>query len=310
VSIVRQIIRNLPYLELLTIRFDGCPNVTKKSFDAFGYYARRNLPNLKKLNLSFGEKDIPHFKFNFETLFPSLESLYLNLSFCSNTSDNDLRIFASNVLTKLHSLHEMILELRCFWNITDEGMQAFSSCISQNPSLKKLHIDFYGWRAITDKGLESFAKEICCKNVNLREFTVLFGDCYLLEDSGIIALANELKIHLKSLEKLHLDFSRSPYKNINTSDESVKAIAEALSSHSESLKSIELSFSGCIKITKDGLEYLIGKIEKNIENLKKVKLDFRRCPLIEKEYIDEINEKFKAYPNVDFSLDWKKDLNK
>jgi len=267
------------------------------------------------LTLSLNElilvrKDIPHFKFNFENLFPSLQSLYLNLSFCSNTSDDDLRIFASNVLTKLHSLHEMVLELRCFWKITDEGMQAFSSCISQNPTLKKLHIDFYGWRAITDKGLKSFAQEICCKNINLREFTVLLGDCYLLEDAGIVSLAEELKIHLKSLEKLHLDFSRSPHKNINTSDESVKAISEALSSHSESLRLIDLSFSGCNKITKDGLEYLIGKIEDNIKSLEKVKLDFRRCPLIEKEYIEEVREKFKSYSDVDFSLDWDKDLNK
>jgi len=57
------------------------------------------------------------------------------------------------------------------------------------------------------------------------------------------------------------------------------------------------------------LEYLIGKIEENIKNLEEVKLDFRRCPLIEKESIEEINEKFKAYSNVDFSLDWKKDFN-
>jgi len=144
-SIVRQIIRDLPYLELLTIRFDGCPHVTKGSFDTFGYYARRNLPNVKKLNLSFGERNIPHFRFNFDTLFPSLQSLHLNLSYCSNTKDQDLAIFASNVLTKLHSIQEMILQLRCFWSITDQGMQKFSSYLSQNPTLKRLKIDFYGY---------------------------------------------------------------------------------------------------------------------------------------------------------------------
>jgi len=132
----------------------------------------------------------------------------LNLSYCSNTKDQDLAIFASNVLTKLHSIQEMILQLRCFWSITDQGMQKFSSYLSQNPTLKRLKIDFYGWRAITDKGLKSFAQEICRKNVNLKDFTVLFGDCYLLADSGIIALVEEIGTHFKSLEKLQLDFSR------------------------------------------------------------------------------------------------------
>jgi len=266
----------------------------------------------KKLNLAFREKNIPQFKFNFDTLFPSLQSLRLNLSFCSNTSNHDLRIFASNVFTKLNYLQEMILKLRCFWNIKDEGMQALSSCIRPNPNLKKLEIDFYGWRGITNEGLKSFAQEICRKNVNLKDFTLFFGDCYSLDDAGIIFLANEVKTHLKSLERFVLDFScsRSSSKEINTSDASLKAIGEVLSSSSEGLKCIELSFSGCTKITKNGLEYFIGNIEKNVKKLEKVKLDFRRCSLIEKEYIEKINGKFKTRPNVVFQIDWSQDLKK
>jgi len=191
-------------------------------------------------------------------------------------------------------------------------MQAFSSCISPNPNLKRLEIDFYGWRKITDEGLKSFAQGICRKNVNLRDLTILFGDCYLIEDAGIISLADEIRHHLKSLERLVLDFSlsSSSSKDIKTSDQSLKAIGEALSSHSESLKSIELSFSGCNKITRNGLESLIGKIEKNIKNLEKVKLDFRRCPLIEEEYIERINRKFKASSKFTFQIDWSQDLKK
>lgn len=308
-SIIRQIVRNLPYLELLTIRFDGCPYVTKESFDAFGYYTRRNLPRVKKLNLSFGEKNIPHFKFNFDTLFPSLQSLHLNLSYCSNTTDKDLTIFASNVLTKLHSIEEMILQLRCFWTITDKGMQGFSSYLSQNPTLKRLKIDFYGWRAITDEGLNSFAKEICRKSVNLKDFNVQFGDCYLLADSGIVSLAEEIGTHLKSLEKLHLDFSRSPHQEIHTSDNSIRTVAAAISQHSKSLKSIELSFSGCHKVTTKGLEYLIQQITKNIKKLEYVRLYFRRCPLISEECIEQIKNKFAAHPNVDFKIEWSIDFN-
>ena len=69
-------------------------------------------------------------------------------------------------------------------------MQKFSSYLSQNPTLQRLKIDFYGykqdqiinfiilvsWRGITDKGLQSFAQEICQKSVNLKDFTVLFGE--------------------------------------------------------------------------------------------------------------------------------------
>jgi len=307
--IVRQIIRNLPYLELLTIRFDGCPQVTKESFDAFGYYTRRNLTRVKKLNLSFGQNNIPHFKFNFDTLFPSLESLHLNLSYCSNTNDKDLNIFASNVLTKLHSIKEMILQLCCFWSITDEGMLAFSSCISQNPTLQRLKIDFYGWRAITDKGLSYFAQEVCSKNKNLRDFTVLFADCYLLTDSGIISLLNQIGTHLPHLEKLQLDFSRSPHNKIEVTDASLKELGATISKHGKNLKCLALSFSGCIKVTNQGLEALISPIEKIAKNLKSVKLHFRRCPSIPEDYVWQINQRFGAYTNVDFKLDWSFELN-
>jgi len=34
-----------------------------------------------------------------------------------------------------------------------------------------------------------------------------------------------------------------------------------------------------------------------------------RCPLIEKEYAEEIKERFRLYDNLDFILDWSRELN-
>jgi len=49
-AIIRQILRNLPHLEVLTLCFKKCYSLTQKCIEAFKYQAQRHLPKLKTLN--------------------------------------------------------------------------------------------------------------------------------------------------------------------------------------------------------------------------------------------------------------------
>jgi len=307
--IMHQILRNLPHLEVLSLCFELCPKVDKGCFKTFGYHTKRYLPKLKHLNLSFGDEINPDPKLKFDVLFPNLRSLYLNLNHHPNINDQELTYFASNSLSKLQVLGDLTLKLHSCFNIADKGIQGLCFSIGKITTLKRLEIDFFECKGISDEGLKSVGQEVCHKNINLTDLTVSFDCCDLITDSGIISFANELGgAQMKGLEKLHIDFSRAYIDESNITDISLQAISKALSQNLKSLLYLDLYFNRCDQITDKGLEYLVKQIEKNEKNektLKKVRLNFEICSSITEDYVEKTNKRLGDHRyNVVFHLEW------
>jgi len=51
--ILRQILRNLPHLEVLRLHLHSCYHLNRECLEALRYHTRRHFPKLKELDLSF-----------------------------------------------------------------------------------------------------------------------------------------------------------------------------------------------------------------------------------------------------------------
>jgi len=214
-AIIRQILRNLPHLEVLTLCFKKCYSLTQKCIEAFKYQAQRHLPKLKTLKLSFGDKSSVKSKLKFDLFFPSLQSLNLCLCNFKHIKDEELTAFISNLITKLPLLQDLALDLQGLLRITDKGIQDLSSEIQKISALKSFEIDLSNCNEVTSEGLKSFAQEICRKNLKLKDFAISCNCVDIEPNSGIFSFANELAEFKKNLEKVHINFSRSDQKRID-----------------------------------------------------------------------------------------------
>jgi len=246
------------------------------------------------------------FGVNTQYVMTKLESgsqvLLLNLSLSSKLTDQTFKKVIRSALISSQSLEEAILPMEWLKNVGDEGLIELGKILARNcTNLQKLEINCFGWKELTNKGLEKFAQEIC-ENLGQLEYLGLnFGACGKITGEGIIALGEKIGSTLHGLNELSLELSRTTEDSVDFAEDFMKKFSDGLFPGLKELQFLEMNFSGCPKIGNQGLECLVSGIKEYQKDLKVLMLSFKSCAGITLSTKNKMYKELAHIPAVDIA---------
>jgi len=133
-----------------------------------------------------------------------LKRINLDMEGCECVQDEVHKSFFE-ALSIMKSLHTIRINTRSCFQVTSESLKSLEK-LAQNPTIKKVDLNFSECEGMTDQGLIYIAGWLR-KHTTLEDLSLNFINCHQLTDLGMIALAESLK-EKKNLKSLSLDFER------------------------------------------------------------------------------------------------------
>jgi len=168
--------------------------------------------------------------------------------------------------------------------ITDDKTVHQITQAMNKKSTKKLNIEFYRCKNITNKGFKLLSVKIFQSKLQILDLN--FSHCYGIKSEGLKFLSESLK-RLNLIHTLNINWTGF----YRLSDQGLKYISEALE-RLISLKNFSLRFLESIEITDQGLKY-IGQALQKLIFLNSINLQFFCSPKITDQGVKDITQGLK-----------------